>query len=250
MKRTKIYFKYFIILNFLLLASICVFKLYESTSQENKSIYGILLKSDCKCRKELISVNKNDENNYLIGIGDRTSYSIKTKDFNSLSLTCDLYSSLRRGPNQKVISFSLFGKDRFYYDFINMNIKIAKKLYPDWTMRVYHDDTIDKDIICEKQCLSDEKNNVYDNIDFCNINQIPHDLVNIWSADYMLPMTWRWLPLGDDFVDVFISRDTDSCILDREVIAVKEWIESTTLFHIMRGKFWLSSALNLIEIWP
>ena len=43
--------------------------------------------------------------------------------------------------------------------------------------------------------------------------------------------------VGDHFVDMFISRDTDSTIFDREVVAVKEWLKTNTIFHVMRGKF-------------
>ena len=42
------------------------------------------------------------------------------------------------------------------------------------------------------------------------------------------------LPLLDDRVDIFMSRDTDSVILPREVAAVHEWLESNQTFHVMR----------------
>lgn len=45
---------------------------------------------------------------------------------------------------------------------------------------------------------------------------------------------WRFLPLGDRFVDMFISRDLDSYILQREIDAVHAWIESGKTAHIMR----------------
>ena len=51
----------------------------------------------------------------------------------------------------------------------------------------------------------------------------------------MHSMKWRWLPIGDSFVDIFMSRDTDSLILQREVDAVNSWLNrSTSLVHIMR----------------
>ncbi|RXG57148.1 hypothetical protein Avbf_18201, partial [Armadillidium vulgare] len=46
---------------------------------------------------------------------------------------------------------------------------------------------------------------------------------------------WRFAPLGDDQVDVFLSRDLDSEILRREYDAVSEWLNSTNKsLHIMR----------------
>ena len=47
---------------------------------------------------------------------------------------------------------------------------------------------------------------------------------------------WRWFPIGDHFVDVFLSRDTDSQIFQREVDAVKFWLYENKIAHIMRGK--------------
>jgi hypothetical protein len=38
----------------------------------------------------------------------------------------------------------------------------------------------------------------------------------------------------DPNVDVFISRDSDSVILQREVDAVDEWLRSNYTFHVMR----------------
>ena len=46
---------------------------------------------------------------------------------------------------------------------------------------------------------------------------------------------WRWFPIGDRFVDLWSSRDTDSMIHQREVDAVDAWLQSDKLVHIMRG---------------
>ena len=44
------------------------------------------------------------------------------------------------------------------------------------------------------------------------------------------------LPLFDDLVDVMMSRDSDSYINDRELVAVQEWMNSNKkeTFHVMR----------------
>lgn len=42
------------------------------------------------------------------------------------------------------------------------------------------------------------------------------------------------LPLLDELVDTFMSRDADSVILSREQSAVAEWLASNSTFHIMR----------------
>ena len=48
-------------------------------------------------------------------------------------------------------------------------------------------------------------------------------------------MKWRWLPIGDSFVDIFSSRDSDSYFLQREVDSVNVWLSSNKPGHIMRG---------------
>lgn len=35
-------------------------------------------------------------------------------------------------------------------------------------------------------------------------------------------------------VDIMMSRDSDTPIIDRETIAVREWLESNYTFHAMR----------------
>ena len=47
-------------------------------------------------------------------------------------------------------------------------------------------------------------------------------------------MFWRFLPLGDPTVQRFLSRDLDALVLEREVAAVHEWLESGRQFHIIR----------------
>ena len=142
-----------------------------------------------------------------------------------------------------MIGFSLFGKEQLYYNYLNHNVFRAAALLPDWVIRVYHDGSIDKSVICEKICLEKDseveetktKAEYYDNIEFCDVEKLPNGLHRTWNAAYMIPMSWRWLPIGDEFVDVFISRDTDSCINTRETAALAEWLDSNNLFHIMRG---------------
>jgi hypothetical protein len=90
---------------------------------------------------------------------------------------------------------------------------------------------------CEIECLKDEQTNeLYDNIDFCNVNELAFDFSKNWNGSYILPTVWRFLPIGDSFVDIFLSRDSDSNLQERELHAVNEWLNSSTLFHIMRAK--------------
>jgi hypothetical protein len=47
-------------------------------------------------------------------------------------------------------------------------------------------------------------------------------------------MFWRFWASEDTDVDIFLSRDCDSRFSDREISAIKEWLESDKDFHIMR----------------
>jgi len=51
----------------------------------------------------------------------------------------------------------------------------------------------------------------------------------------MNAMKWRWFPINDRFVDAFMSRDSESLIIQREVDSVNVWLQSDKVGHIMRG---------------
>ena len=136
-----------------------------------------------------------------------------------MTKTCDLYNVLRRGKHQKVISYSLYGTDQKYFQ-----------------SRVYYDRSIPKNIRCRLECQYG------DVMDFCNIDQFTTDLnldketVNKpIDVSYLHRSMWRFLAIGDSFIDVFMSRDSDSFFTDREIDSVNTWLNSNTIGHIMRG---------------
>ncbi|CAF0910827.1 unnamed protein product [Brachionus calyciflorus] len=161
------------------------------------------------------------------------TYDKKTNTKNS-QLTCDLYNSINRGPKSRVISFALYGNDAIYFKLLKKLVRNIKLKYPGWLMRIYHDNSIDKSVKCKLECMWDQdESRFFDLVDFCNIEKFPNGLQTI-NLKYMHGMTWRWLPLGDSFVDFFLSRDTDSLIEQREIDSFNVWFKSNTLFHVMR----------------
>ena len=74
--------------------------------------FGIKLESDCSCRQNEKIFMKNNFIVYSSLTGN--SYQVTSKEL--VKNTCALYKTLRRGKHQKVISFSLYGKDKFYYN--------------------------------------------------------------------------------------------------------------------------------------
>lgn len=179
----------------------------------------------------LIEENEQDETQTKTYLFNMTLD--EAKRFNK---TCDLYNVLRRGPNQKIISYSLYGTNIKYSRNLEGIVDLMRLKYPGFTARVHYDFSVNKTIRCYLECAYP------DVMDFCNMNEFSTSLsqmyntpASVFNMTYMHKMMWRFLPSGDSFVDVFMSRDTDSFFTDREVDAVKEWLNSNKTGHIMRG---------------
>ena len=198
----------------------------STSSSKDNSIQILKLESKCDCRKEIFYISEFK------------------KDYENT--TCDLYNVIRRGYGQKVVSYSLYGTVPMYYSELKYLSQLVAKHYPTWIIRIHYDKTVNSSVICEFECLKDDKSGNYmNNIDFCNINEIPFGKpFHSWDAQFMHSMKWRFLPIGDPFVDMFMSRDLDSWILDREVSAVNVWFQSNSAFHIMRGNLSYFLTIN------
>jgi len=246
-RKTKLTVAFFI---FILLASNlsinfeyfnrCYYALFYDYSQKNLNIekssfdlkgQQLKLKSECDCgnRFDTVIITKKDQLYEFSRNNDQNIiFKLNEKEFESDILTCDLYRTLRRGKNQKIISLSLYGQGHMFKEALFSLIEQVKKSYKGWTIRVYHDNDKLLDV-CHFECE-------HDNIDFCDVSQLPMGLKmdQSWSASHIHAMMWRFLPIGDSYVDYFMSRDVDSCLLQREIDAVNEWLKSDKLFHIMR----------------
>ena len=187
--RERLYLEYYTLFSYIERDTI-----YKQSSRDFSKT-SLVYKSVCNCHKEIIYLDKTSSS-YQISFTNRAEfnktqpkekifqYEIPVDQFEASTFLCDMYHVLRRGPNSKVISYSLYGKNRFYYDLIFSLAELAKKLYPDWTVRIHYDNSIDKSIICEIECLKQKSNiNLFlDNVDFCNIEKLPYDTSNTWNA--------------------------------------------------------------------
>jgi len=117
---------------------------------------------------------------------------------------------------KKIISYSLWGNDSKYTIGAVENAKLAKEIYPDWVCRFYIGTSTSDEIW--------DALNEFDNTELINM-VTPGD----WTG-----MFWRFYPASEDDVDVFLSRDTDSRLSEREKLAVDEWLLSNKGLHIMR----------------
>ena len=166
-----------------------------------------------------------------IGVRRRGSNSSgTTSDVDADRTTCG-GSAFARGPGQKVIGYTFFGRsdgggsERRYFDGIDLNAAAAAELYPGWTVRVYHNLTGDTGLerLCAVACARD-------NLDLCQVAETPM----LGDARWILPTLWRFLPLADGQVEAAAFRDLDSLLSAREAVAVRDWTRSKHAVHVMR----------------
>ncbi len=139
----------------------------------------------------------------------------------------------QRGPGQKVVAFTFFsgptfdGRNRNYFRGIASNLELIQGIYgPGWTMRLYYQVQKDSQSLQKLQELARQ----HPHLDLCDIQHNP--MMGNMSSIY--PLIWRFLPVLDPQVDVYLSRDLDSNITQRESEAVQEFLRSGEDFHIMR----------------
>ena len=222
-----------------------LFKLISNTfHNETSNTQQLTLFSSCYCQKELVHIKKH-ENSYEILVENHPnatklfySYRLDKKYFESLFFTCGLYNELRRGPSQKVLSFA-FNSNSNNENSLNEIINFARIHYPNWSLRFYHKNTLSQAAKCEIQCkkltLNAKHEFFYDIIDFCSVDDLPFNLFNKWSANYMQEETWRLLPIGDDFVDYFTSINENECFLANKyekVFTDIKWLKSNAVSQL------------------
>ena len=118
-----------------------------------------------------------------------------------------------------IISFCLYGSKATYILGMKENIILGKKYFPNWQIRIYYNDTVPEKYIKEYNemgaiCIKCE------NIGKNKMN---------WEG-----MFWRFLPLNDENVQCWISRDADSRLSEREFKIVNEWTKSNKTLHCIR----------------
>lgn len=115
----------------------------------------------------------------------------------------------------KIISISVWGSDPRYCIGAIKNAEISQKLLPDWTCRIFVDDTVP----------------------IKYINKL-HDIENVEIAEVdsegVFGAFWRFYSMFESEDNITISRDSDSRISPREVKCINEWLTSDKKFSIIR----------------
>ena len=119
----------------------------------------------------------------------------------------------------KYICYSFWGEDERFGVGALQNAEIAKRLFPDWKLIVYHDETVPSKY---PKILSN-----LDNVEVIDINSMDLGYKMVHGA------FWRFLPMFER-EGHFIIRDTDSRLTVREARAVNEWVTSGRAFHTIR----------------
>jgi len=148
---------------------------------------------------------------------------------------------------KKIISFSLWGENPRYLLGALQNIQLAAIYYPTWICRFYIHRNVSTNLI--------NKIYSYANTEIKFFENRPD-----WSSTL-----FRFLPALDENVSIFISRDADSRLSQREKAAVEAWEMSNQAAHIMRDhpyharpimagmwglkKGWIKNMDSLIDDW-
>ena len=141
--------------------------------------------------------------------------------------TPHVFDSARSERN--VIAYSLWGSNPRYLVTAERNARIARDIYPGWTCRFYHDDTVPPDCLARLAGSGAE------------CAAIPRHVA-------MEGLMWRFQVAGDPAIDRFLVRDADSLLTVQERVAVDDWLDSGKRFHLMRD--WYSHTdLILAGLW-
>ena len=127
---------------------------------------------------------------------------------------------------RKVISMSLWGgKPRYTYGALR-NAQLLPVYFPGWTLRFYverphYDDTTTYAPV-PPRILS-------------KLSLMGAELVYVDAErSHVPPMMWRFLIADDMSVDVFIVRDSDCRLNDRDLAVVSDWLRTDYPFHCIR----------------
>jgi hypothetical protein len=96
------------------------------------------------------------------------------------------------------------------------NIRLAREVFPDFSIRVYYDFAFDP---------------VMDSIRELNVDAIP---MNFDRSKGNLAHFWKFHSIEDETVELFIYRDLESRITPFDRVLTEEWMKSGKLFHSIR----------------
>ncbi|ESO00763.1 hypothetical protein HELRODRAFT_175241 [Helobdella robusta] len=122
---------------------------------------------------------------------------------------------------KKIISMSLWGsKTRYTYGALR-NAQLLPVYFPNWKLRIYVEKEQPNGLTSfppvDKRILTKLKN-------------MGVEIVEVDHADTQIPpIMWRYLVADDETVNVFVVRDADCRLTDRDAIVVEDWLKNYRL---------------------
>jgi len=166
----------------------------------------------------------------------RLSLEAKDRHFSTTSsmlpLPADVPSFDSARPQENVISYGLWGTEPRYLLPLQENLRIARHIFPAWTIRVY----MDAGTPIEVQDA---------------LQRAGADVHRLQLGPKEPPfrrLLWRFKVISDPTIKRFLVRDADSLLSVKERVAVDAWLGSDKHFHLMRD-YYTHTDLVLAGMW-
>jgi len=137
-----------------------------------------------------------------------------------------------QNPRENVIAYCLWGDSPRYLVPLAENTRIAPHLFPGWTIRVYHDNTVPQPYLLELAGRG---------VQLQPMMLLPNVPVH-------RKLLWRFEVIADPTVRRFLIRDADSLLCVKERVAIDAWLQSRYWFHAMRD-WYTHTDLLLAGMW-
>ena len=135
-------------------------------------------------------------------------------------------------PAENVIAYCLWGNEPRYQVPLLENARIQPHLFPAWSIRVYHDETVNRSYLATLASRGVQLREM----------RLPD------GQPVHRKLLWRFDVVSDPSVKRFLCRDADSLLTVKERVAVYAWLQSRYYFHAMRD--WYSHTdLLLAGMW-
>jgi tetratricopeptide (TPR) repeat protein len=135
-------------------------------------------------------------------------------------------------PELNIIAYTLWGNQPRYQVPLLENVRIRPHLFPEWTIRVYHDHSVDPGYLAQLTAHG--------------VQLRPMRLPPGVPAHRGLLR--RFEVISDPSVSRFLIRDADSLLTVKERVAVDAWLRSDFHFHAMRD-WYTHTDLLLAGMW-
>ncbi len=137
-------------------------------------------------------------------------------------------------PERNIVSYSLFGQDRYYHECAITNARMHPVIFPEFTARFYCAPDLPEEVLLALRASG------------AQVMLARED--NKAGSSPMAGTFWRFLTFDDPNVDVVLCRDVDSPVLPRERAAIEMWLASSEPFYCMRDHA-IHAELILAGLW-